>query len=197
MVNISLTLYTKGLFGSFLKSPTQMGSLSINNSVTNISRLGTFNVQLLLLLEPERRTGSTCETPWDGDIYCTLSEKERGASDLFLKVSVPDPHVFEPPGSGSGSTSQRYGSGSFNHQAKIVRKTLIYTVLWLFLDFRSYKNDVNVPSKSNKQKKMFRIVFCWLLEGQWRKEQDPDLDSFIRGMDRRIRIHTKCHKINK
>jgi hypothetical protein len=26
-------------FGSFLKSPTQMGSLSINNSVTNISRL--------------------------------------------------------------------------------------------------------------------------------------------------------------
>jgi len=42
MVNISLTLYTKGFFGSFLKSPTQMGSLSINNSVTNISRLGTF-----------------------------------------------------------------------------------------------------------------------------------------------------------
>jgi hypothetical protein len=27
---------------SFLKSPIQMGSLSINNSVTNISRLGTF-----------------------------------------------------------------------------------------------------------------------------------------------------------
>ncbi len=23
---------------------------------------------------------------------------------------VPDPHVFRPPGSGSGSTSQRYGS---------------------------------------------------------------------------------------
>jgi hypothetical protein len=44
MVNISLTLYTKVFFGSFLKSPTQMGSLSINNSVTNISRLGTFNV---------------------------------------------------------------------------------------------------------------------------------------------------------
>jgi hypothetical protein len=42
MVNISLTLYTKGFFGSVLKSPTQMESLSINNSVTNISRLGTF-----------------------------------------------------------------------------------------------------------------------------------------------------------
>ncbi len=27
-------------------------------------------------------------------------------------VADPDPHVFGPPGSGSGSTSQRYGSGS-------------------------------------------------------------------------------------
>ena len=42
MGNTSLTLSTKVFFGSFLKSPTQMGSLSINNSVTNISRLGTF-----------------------------------------------------------------------------------------------------------------------------------------------------------
>jgi hypothetical protein len=42
MVYISRTLYTKGFFGSFLKSPTQMGLLSINNSVTNISRLCTF-----------------------------------------------------------------------------------------------------------------------------------------------------------
>jgi hypothetical protein len=47
----------------------------------------------------------------------------------------PDPHVFGPPG--SGSTSQRYGfgsgsgsgSGSFYHHAKIVRKTLIPTIL--------------------------------------------------------------------
>ncbi len=44
MVNISLTLHTKGFFGSVLKSPTQMGSLSINNSVMNISRLGTFKL---------------------------------------------------------------------------------------------------------------------------------------------------------
>jgi hypothetical protein len=45
----------------------------------------------------------------------------------------PDPHVFGPPG--SGSTSQRYGSGSssgsgsFYYHAKIVRKTLIPTIL--------------------------------------------------------------------
>jgi hypothetical protein len=47
----------------------------------------------------------------------------------------PDPHVFGPPGSGSGSISQMYGSGScsgsgsFYHHAKIVRKTLIPTIL--------------------------------------------------------------------
>jgi hypothetical protein len=38
-------------------------------------------------------------------------------------VADPDPRVFGPPG--SGSISQRYGSGSgsFYHYAKIVRKT--------------------------------------------------------------------------
>jgi hypothetical protein len=45
MANISLTLYTNGFFGSVFKSPTQMGSLSINNSVTNISCLGTFSIK--------------------------------------------------------------------------------------------------------------------------------------------------------
>jgi hypothetical protein len=42
MANISLTLYTDAFFGLILKSPMQMGSLSVNNSITNISRLGTF-----------------------------------------------------------------------------------------------------------------------------------------------------------
>ncbi len=51
----------------------------------------------------------------------------------------PDPRVFGPPGSGSGSTSQRYGSGSFYHHAKIVRKTLIPPILWLFLNFYLWK----------------------------------------------------------
>jgi hypothetical protein len=41
----------------------------------------------------------------------------------------PDPRVFGPPG--YGSISQRYGSGSgyFFLKAKVVRKTLISTVL--------------------------------------------------------------------
>ncbi len=57
----------------------------------------------------------------------------------------PDPRVFGPPG--SGSTSQRYGSGScsgsgsgsFSHHAKLVRKTLIPIILWLFLTFYLWK----------------------------------------------------------
>jgi hypothetical protein len=56
-----------------------------------------------------------------------------------------------------------------------------------FLDFLSFKNDVNVPSKSNMQKNFNKT--CWRLEGQWRKQQDPD--PLVRGMYPRIRIHTK------
>ncbi len=66
--------------------------------------------------------------------------------------------------SGSGSIRQRFGSGSgsFYQQAKIVRKTLIPTVLWLILVILSLKNDVNVPSKSSKQKN-FQQKICFLL----------------------------------
>jgi hypothetical protein len=52
---------------------------------------------------------------------------------------LPDTRVFWPPGS---------GSGSFYHHAKIIRKTLN------LFDVLSLKNNVNVPSKINKQKKM-------------------------------------------
>ncbi len=49
----------------------------------------------------------------------------------------PDPRVFGPPGYGSGPISQRYGSGSgsgsFYHEAKIVRKSLTSTVLFCVL----------------------------------------------------------------
>jgi hypothetical protein len=62
--------------------------------------------------------------------------------------SVPDPEVFGTP-----------GSGSFHHQAKTLRKPLNSTVLGLFCDFLSVKNDVNVSSKSNKQKKNLKIFW--------------------------------------
>ncbi len=67
--------------------------------------------------------------------YSRRAAKARAHSKRYPSSSVPDPggpeppdpHVFGPPG--SGSISQRYGSGSFYDQAKIVRKTLIPTDL--------------------------------------------------------------------
>jgi hypothetical protein len=78
---------------------------------------------------------------------------------ISTSVADPDPYVFGP----SGSVNHRNGSGSFYNQAKIVfffqakivRKTLIPTVLSFLYDFLSLKKDVNVPSKNNKQKNFF------------------------------------------
>ncbi len=70
---------------------------------------------------------------------------EHKESCWSFKSSVADPHVFGPP-----------GSGSFYQQAKKVRKTLVpVTSFWLFV----FENDVNVPSKSNKQKKFYNFFF--------------------------------------
>jgi hypothetical protein len=63
---------------------------------------------------------------------------EKTAKAVFIlpiKRQCPDPdptepHVFGPPGS---------GSGSFHHHAKIVRKTLIPNILLLFLTFYLWK----------------------------------------------------------
>jgi hypothetical protein len=83
---------------------------------------------------------------------------------------------------GTDSNPVGSGYGSFNHQAKIVRKTLISTVLWLLYDFLSLKNVVNVLQKwYGNQKAQKKIIFCRRLEGHWRKEQDTDL--LVRGID--------------
>ncbi len=66
-----------------------------------------------------------------------------GLLDLLVRGTDPDP----------------------DRQAKIVRKTLIPTVLWLIFDFLSLKNDVNVHSKSNKQKNFVtKLVFVSVLK---------------------------------
>jgi hypothetical protein len=69
-----------------------------------------------------------------GELLDALRVQHLLAEKPIILSSVPDPdppdpHVFGPPG--SGSISQRYGSrsGSFYHQAKIVRKTLIPIVM--------------------------------------------------------------------
>jgi hypothetical protein len=82
----------------------------------------------------------------------------------------PDPHVFGPPGTGSGSISQMFGSGSGSisqmYESGSGFFNMIPTVLGLLLDLLSLKNDVNVRSKSNMQKNFFKLLFCWRLEGQ-------------------------------
>jgi hypothetical protein len=45
------------------------------------------------------------------------------------------------------------------------KKTLISTIFDYFFDILSLKNDVNVPSKSNKQKKFCRRI-SFLLAGK-------------------------------
>ncbi len=57
------------------------------------------------------------------------------------------------------------------HQAKIVRKTLIFNVLCHLYDFLSLKNDVNVPSKSNSKK---RPGSEYGSVSQWYGSADPD-----------------------
>ncbi len=65
-------------------------------------------------------------------IYVLLYINNRYIYSYSINHVVdPDPYVFGPPGSASGSVCHKYvsGSGPFHHQAKIVRKSLISTVL--------------------------------------------------------------------
>jgi hypothetical protein len=133
------------------------------------ARFGYLNAEIFLSSRSCRNLVILCSR---GTTARSLAALTYRKSNNFLTLPPgvpdpnpePDPHVFGPPG--SGSTSQRYGSGSFYHQAKIVRKTLIPNVLWLLLDFLSLKKDVNVPSKSNMQKNLLKkLVF---LLASWR-----------------------------
>ncbi len=54
---------------------------------------------------------------------------------LVSSTVDPDLFVFEPPGSGSGTISQSHGSGSFSHQAKIVKNLDSYCFFTSFLLF--------------------------------------------------------------
>ncbi len=62
-----------------------------------------------------------------------------------------DPYFFGPPGSGSGSISQRHPGPSIIQQ-KCKKNIDSYYFVTFFLSLR---NDLNVPSKSNKQKNYF------------------------------------------
>jgi hypothetical protein len=96
----------------------------------------------------KRRTLTTVRRLTSVTSMTVLPAKSRRRLAVCVAGSVPDPHVSVPPG--SGFISQRYGSGSFYHKAKIVRKTSIPTVLRLLLDFLFKKNYGNIPLKGKK-----------------------------------------------
>ncbi len=144
-----------------------MGALP-QNSVLLGGNTNTFELKTKAKFKDKRTSIATIRDPYR--TYATLPTPLGSYYRLPSSVpdpDPPDPHVFGPPWSRSGSTCQRYGS--FCHQAKIVRKPWFL----LFCDFfmiLSLKNDVNIPSKSKKQKTFLnKWVFCWRLEGQWRK----------------------------
>ncbi len=70
----------------------------------------------------------------------------------FLGLAAPDPDLLvrgmDPVPDPAPDPNQDPST------SKIVRKTLIPTVLRLLFDFLSLKNYVNVPSISNKQKNL-------------------------------------------
>jgi hypothetical protein len=98
----------------------------------------------------------------------------------------PDPYVFGPPGSASGSVSHKYGSGSgLPSSSKNSQKNLDFYYFVLLYDFLYLKVDVIVPP-------VFRIrMFLGI--------KDPHPDPLVRGTDPRIRtciqIHTKMSRI--
>jgi hypothetical protein len=117
-----------------------VGANQQENGITRIEKAGSERELLSLFLSKLQKL--------DPDII--IGEFERGptGTSRFFDVGnsvadpdPPDPHVFGPPG--SGSISQRYGSGSgsgsFYHQAKKIKKTLIPTALRLLFDFLSLK----------------------------------------------------------
>ncbi len=110
----------------------------------------------------------------DSCIVWQRGETQKPLTSIHtVRSSVPEPQVFGPLGSGSASQRYESGSGSFYHQANIVRKTWKNLDSYCFTNyfglFNLWKNDVNEPSKSNQQKPFLQLFFCWCLEVQWQK----------------------------
>ncbi len=84
----------------------------------------------------------------------------------ITSVVDPDPYVFGPFKSGSLFCTDPdpyfLRIRILPTTSKKINKTLISTILWLLFDFLSMKTDVNVPSKSNKQKKLWKKKYFFV-----------------------------------
>ncbi len=88
------------------------------------------------------------------------SGKEKAA----ICASVADPDSYDPYVFGqSGSVCESFGSGSLN-----IKINLDSCCLRLLYGFLSLKTDVNLPSESNKQKKLFFVGISEVTNGKSR-----------------------------
>ncbi len=120
------------------------------------------------------------------------------------KISVvdPDPYVFGPPG--SGPVNQRCGSGSFYHQAKIVRKILIPRKNLFFVGLLKAKNENNrwsgsVPICHGWRSELFgRIrMLNTALTTHWRKQNSFEFSDKFNAYSRwtlnvNVRNYQRC-----
>ncbi len=137
---------------------TVMNSASLYISVTHKKKVRQTMVNFVFRVKGEHEPGPASTSCWSPTLNGTRrsantgntsrwsSSPRRNATGLRPRAWILG-NILQCCGSGStcfgpsGSTSQRYwsGSGSFYHHAKIVRKTLIPTILWLFLSFYLWK----------------------------------------------------------
>ena len=103
-------------------------------------------------LERFQESLSRCVLQCQDDVKDKVSQQP---TTFMVRSSVPKFLDFPIP----ISVRQMYGSGSFYHQAKIVRKTLIPTVSSLLYAFFS-------SPKSNKQKLRKKTYFLLTVTGE-------------------------------
>jgi hypothetical protein len=89
-------------------------------TISSIMKGGTFSPPAVIRISCNYKDRCFCLT-------IVLPYTKTKMLQMVDSSVAADPHVFGPPG--SGSIIQKYVSGSFYHQAKIVRKTLIPIIL--------------------------------------------------------------------
>jgi hypothetical protein len=107
--------------------------------------------------------------------FIIKNELNLGNGYLIFSVVDPDPYVFGPP----GRICHYFVRIRILPSTSKKCSTLISTILWLLFDFLSVKTEVNIPSKSSKQKNFLNSYFVGILSDTVEKS--------------RIRIRTKMH----
>ncbi len=124
---------------------------------------------------------------WNVHIFTTSKQKAGYVEFVFTKGKNHSGFVEASQCCGSGSTRStcfwaswiriRFYQSEVWTRIQILLSTskkrkknldsfCFVTSFWLFI----FENDGHVPSKSNKQKTVLKkLVFCWHIEGQWRK----------------------------